>query len=275
MRGIPITIGTPAQNIVVLPWAELNNTWVYDYDSLCDSTIIFSDTICQVRRGNFFFDNASATFTKSASILLAGGAEMETTSYGAESGIGDLISTSLTGSDSFSPGTTNLSRFPIGIPRRNWDHGYTILHAMGMGSNSTYLNSLVQTGAIASRVWSIFWGRMWIHQPLDGQVVVGGYDQEKVIGQNSTQKLDYSNATGCWTGMKVTISDIELVDRDGTTTSIFPPNFALPVCIVPQRQLLIEAPRTILTSFESKTATKTTGLSYGLHWGAQLYDATD
>jgi hypothetical protein len=253
----------------------LNNTWLYDYDSLCDDTIIFSDTICQVRRGNYFFENTSTTFEKTGSILLAGGAGVETVSYGAEGGISDLLSTSLTGSEDFSPGTTGLSKFPIGIARRNWDHGYTILHAMGMGSNSTYLNSLVQTGQIASRVWSIFWGRMWVDQPLDGQVVVGGYDQAKVIGQNYTQALDYSNATGCWTGMKVTISDIELVDRNGATTSIFPPNFALPVCIVPQRQLLIEAPETIFDTFENKTATKNIGFSFGVHWGAQLYDPAD
>jgi hypothetical protein len=253
----------------------LNNTWLYDYDSLCDKTIIFSDTICQVRRGNFFFENTSRTFEKSSSMLLAGGAGVETAGYGAEMGISDLLSTSLAGSDEFSPGTTNLSKFPIGIARENWDHGYTILHAMGMGSNSTYLNSLVQTGTIASRVWSIFWGRMWVDKPLDGHVVVGGYDQEKVIGQNYTQALDYSDATGCYTGMKVTISDIELVDRNGATASLFPSNYALPICIVPQRQLLMQAPHTIFATFENKTATTSTGVSYGLHWSAQLYDATD
>ncbi|QSZ37859.1 hypothetical protein DSL72_008959 [Monilinia vaccinii-corymbosi] len=275
MRGIPATVGSPAQNIVVLPWAELNNTWLYDYVALCDTSIVFSDTICRVRRGNFFYENASETYEKGSSMATVGGANIETAGYGAESGIKDLTKTSLTGSDIFSPGATNLSAFPIGILRQNWDHGYTILHAMGMGSNSTYLNSLVQTGKIASRVWSIFWGRMWIDHPLDGQVVVGGYDQEKIIGQNYTQALDFSDATGCWTGMKVTISDIELIDRTGSTTSIFPPKFALPVCLVPQRQLLIEAPYSIFTTFQNKTNTQTTGVSYGLHWLAQLYDSTN
>lgn len=208
-------------------------------------------------------------------MVAVGGASIETVGYGAETGIADLVSTSLTGSDEFSSGSINLSEFPIGTPRKNWDHGYTILHAMGMGKNSTYLNSLVQSGKIASKVWSIFWGRMWIDQPLDGQVVLGGYDQEKVIGQNYTQALDFSDSTGCWTGMKVTISDIELIDRTGSTSSVFPPNFALPVCIVPQRQLLIEAPSSILAAFENKTNTHTTGVSYGLHWLAQLYDETN
>ncbi|KAH8666479.1 aspartic peptidase domain-containing protein [Xylariales sp. PMI_506] len=275
MRGIPVTIGSPPQDIVVLPWAELNNTWLYDYDSLCDDSVIFSDTICRVRRGNYYFENASTTWEKSTNIITAGGAIVETAGKGAESGISTLISSSLGGSDHISIETANLTDFPIGIPRQAWDHGYTILHAMGMGSNSSFLQRLVDTGQIASRVWSIFWGRMWVDDALDGSVVVGGYDTQKTIGDNYTQALDYSDATGCWTGMAVTISDIQLIARDGNTASIFPTNFALPVCIVPQRQLLIEAPDSIFALFESLTNTETIGLSYGLHWSAQLYNATN
>ncbi|KAF5871176.1 uncharacterized protein Bfra_007690 [Botrytis fragariae] len=74
--------------------------------------------------------------------------------------------------------------------------------------------------------------------------------------------------------MKATISDIELVNRTGTTTGIFSSYFALPVCIVSQRQLLIEAPGLILDTFHNKPKIQTIGVSYGLHWLAQLYDAT-
>ncbi|TGO30007.1 hypothetical protein BPAE_0009g00230 [Botrytis paeoniae] len=177
----------------------------------------------RVRRGNFFFENESTSYEKEGNMVTVGTATIETAGHGAESGIANLMPTSNADLDIFSSGSTNLVKFPIGIPREAWDHEYTILHAMGMGTDSTYLN-----------------------RPL------GGYDQEKVIGQNYTQALDYSNATGCWTGMKVTISDIELVDRTGSTISIFPPNFALPVCIVPQRQLLIEAPGQSWTPFKTK-----------------------
>jgi len=166
-----------------------------------------------------------------------------------------------------------LDNFPIGIPRKNWDHGYTILHAMGMGSSSTVLNKLVETGQTVSRVWSIFWGRMWNDNPIDGSLVLGGYDSEKVIGQNYTQRLDFSNTTGCWTGMKVTITGIDLVDRTGATTSILPSSMTVDACLVPQRQLLLEAPVAIRDRFENVTGTKTIGPSFGLHWSAALYDA--
>jgi hypothetical protein len=251
---------------------ELNNTWLYDYQPYCDHSIIFDDTICRDRRGTFFFENASTTYDKAIDILAAGGATQETSAQGSEGGIKDLIATSLGGTDVFSPGGTNLSAYPLGIPRENWDHGYTILHAMGMGTNSTYLARLAQAGLIASRVWSIFWGRMWVSDSLDGSVVLGGYDQLKVIGQNYTQPLDYSDATGCWTGMKLTVTDIQVVFRTGDTASIFPPNFALPVCIVPQRQLLIEAPAELHDNYEIVTNTKNIGLSYGLHWSAFKYN---
>ncbi|KAH8819858.1 aspartic peptidase domain-containing protein [Xylogone sp. PMI_703] len=264
MRGIPAKVGTPSQDIVVLPWAELNNTWLYDYEPFCDDTVIFSDTICR---------NASTTYEKDVDIVAAGGASAETDVKGSETGIAELISTSLGGTDSFAPGTTNLTNFSIGIPRQSWDHGYSTLHAIGMGPESTYLKSLLDAGQIVSKVWSIFWGRMWVDEPLDGSVVLGGYDQVKVIGQNYTQPLDYNEDTGCWTGMKVAISDIELIDRNGDTASIFPKHLSLPVCIVPQRQLLIEAPSDILQNFENLTDTKGIGFSTGLHWSAILYDA--
>lgn len=185
------------------------------------------------------------------------------------------MTNSLGGTDTTSLGGINLTTWPIGIPRLNWDHGYTTLHALGLGRNSTFLQSLVDTGQAASKVWSVFWGRMWVDDWLDGSVVLGGYDSELVIGVNYTQSLDYSESTGCWTGMKVTITDIVLNVRDDSKVSIFPTNYALPTCIVPQRQLLLEAPSSIVDNFEKKTGMSTIGPSYGLHWSAVQYLAAN
>lgn len=249
----------------------MNNTWVYDSEPYCDDSIIWSDLICQIRRGGYFYENASSTWAKTTNLVDAGGATQETDATGSETGISDLLSTSLDGTDTISLGELNLTAWPIGIPRLNWDHGYTTLHALGLGSNSTFLQSLVDAGEIASRVWSIFWGRMWIDDWLDGSVVFGGYDSNLVLGNNYTQNLDYSDSTGCWTGMKVTITDIVLDIRDGSKVSIFPTNYELPTCIVPQRQLLLEAPSSILTNFEEETGMASIGTSYGLHWSAVQY----
>lgn len=116
---------------------------------------------------------------------------------------------------------------------------------------------------------------MWVDDWLNGSIVLGGYDSDLVSGDNYTQALDYSNVTGCWTGMKVTITGIVLNTRDGQDLSILPLNTALPVCIVPQRQLLIEAPESYLKTFQDMTGTTSFDTSYGFHWSAAQFMATD
>ena len=254
---------------------ELNNTYIYDEQSDCDPSIIFNEKICQIRRGDYFIETDSSTFTKASDIVSAGGAPQEVTTTGTEVGIKKLISSSLAGTESLAVASSNPLTLPIGIPRLRWDNGYTTLHALGLGSDSTFLNGLVKAGRIPSRVWSIFWGRMWTDVgAMDGQVVLGGYDREKVIGRNFTQSLDYSEETGCWTGMKVTVSSLFVNFRNGTDFNIMPRNSAIQTCIVPHRQLLLEAPSSIVDAFESATEVQDIGPSFGLHWSARLFNSS-
>ncbi|KAI3395022.1 hypothetical protein diail_1845 [Diaporthe ilicicola] len=229
MIGLRTKLGTPSQDILMLPWPELNNTWVYDYQPYCDDTIIRNDLICRVRRSDYFFENASSKYSRATTMQAAGGATQETTYSGSETGIPSLITSSINGDDVIELGSTNLTSFPIGIPRLNWDHGYTTIHALGLGKNSTFLNSLLQAGQIASLSWSLFWGRMWVDDWLDGSLVLGGYDSKLSVGENYTQSLDYSDddGTGCWTGMKVTVTGIELNFSNGSNLNIY--EDALPV----------------------------------------------
>ncbi|KAK1781451.1 aspartic peptidase domain-containing protein [Copromyces sp. CBS 386.78] len=277
MRGIAVTIGTPEQTILVNAWPDLNNTYIYDQQMLCDPSIIFNDEICFVRRGGIYHYEDSKSFTKYNDLASAGGATNEITTTGTELGVKKLLSSSLAGVEKLSVGGSNTSSvtMPIGIPRLRWDGGYTILHALGLGANSTYLNALSQSNKIPSKVWSYFWGRQWgSGSPLDGSIVFGGYDQEKTIGNNYTQPLDYSESTGCWTGMKVTVSDLVLNYRNGDDESIMPRNSAIPVCIVPQRHLLLEAPGYVVDNFEQATGMVAAGSSFGFYWGAQVYNNT-
>lgn len=277
VRGIPARVGTPAQDIVMLPWPDLNNTFIYDQQANCDPSIIWNDKICEVRRGGYFRETESTSFAKSSDLVAAGGAGEELSMRGSEPGVAKLLATSLAGTDRFGAGSSGkLAAMPIGIPRMRWDNGYSLLHALGLGSNSTYLNSLVHAGQIPARVWSMFWGRAGTgaKTDVDGVLVLGGYDKEKVIGRNVTQPLDYSPDTGCWTGMKVTVSNMLVNFRNGTDVSIMPRNSAARCCIVPQRQLLWEAPDGIVDSFEMATDMESSGLSFGLHWGAKLYNTS-
>ena len=235
--------------------------------------------ICRVRRGNLLKEEDSDSYKKTNNIVAAGGAPEEAAFKGSELGINKLVSTGLGGDDTLQlVNTKALKNFPIGTPRLGWDHGYTMLHPLGLGSNSTYLNAMREAGQLASRVWSIFWGRMWVDNPIDGALVLGGYDENKVIGDNYTAPLvydDHDSPNGCWTGMKLTLSDIRVNFREGSEKSILPKNTALPVCIVPQRQLLLEAPNSWIDTFEEITDKKSIGSSMGLHWSARLFNADE
>ncbi|KAH6867716.1 aspartic peptidase domain-containing protein [Thelonectria olida] len=251
IKRIPARIGSPEQDIVIMPWA--------------------------IRRGGLYEETEPDTFQKASDVGDAGGSTNEATFQGSEVDIKKLVSTSLGGTDNLTvEGSWSLEEFPIGIPRLKWDAGYTLLHPLGLGSNSTYLNALRAAEKVSSRVWSIFWGRMWVKDPIDGSLVLGGYDEEKVIGKNYTAPLvydDYTGTGGCWTGMKVTVSDIRVNFRDGSDKSIFPSNTALPCCLVPQRQLLLEAPGSYVDKFEQETGFNHTDTSYGIHWSARLFGA--
>ncbi|KAH6999610.1 aspartic peptidase domain-containing protein [Ilyonectria destructans] len=184
------------------------------------SASLGNDQICEVRRGNLFQEDECTTFDKASDIIAAGGPGDEVGFEGSETGIKKLVSRSLGGTDTLTlNGSVTLDDFPIGIPHMKWDAGYTMLHPLGLGSNSTYLNALRAAGKIRSRVWSLFWGRMWVENTINGSLVLEGYDKEKAIGDNYTAPLDY-------------------VDK-----------------------------------FDEVTGINHTGISYGLHWSARLFDA--
>ncbi|XDG04485.1 hypothetical protein ABKA04_004100 [Annulohypoxylon sp. FPYF3050] len=273
-----MTIGMPPQNIVMLPWPDLNNTWIFNQNAFCNPLFIWDDVICRVRHGNYYLEDNSSTWAKEGDIIVAGGAATETQADGEEAGVGDLIATGLGGTEELGlEKARNLANFPVGIPGRGWDNGYTMLHVMGMGANSTILNALLNAGQISSRVWSIFWGRTWVDDDnaIDGSVVFGGYDQQKTTGRNYTQPLDFSEKTGCWTGMKVHISGLTVHPRSGGDFNLLSPNEEFAACIVPQRQLLLEGPQDIINEFEKKTDMQNYGQSAGLHNTAFVYHASD
>ncbi|KAK5096491.1 hypothetical protein LTR70_001665 [Exophiala xenobiotica] len=288
--GIPASVGTPEQDVVLLPWAsvlgtphteddskadnahsELNNTYLYDENAYCDDTVIWSDTMCRIRRGSLYLESDSTSWQQQTDLVDAGGATQETLNPGAEAGVKDLVSTSLGGTDNIRFASTGiLNGFPIGIPRLQWDNGYSILHPLGMGPNSSYLNTLLDAGSIGARVWSLYWGRMWTDDnPLDGSMVLGGYDERLTMGPNYTAPLDYSGI--CSTGLKTNVIDITLNFRGGKDVKLLEDE--TPACIVPTRQNLLGLEASYQTLFQNLTETDTVGDSFGVHWGSMLFDA--
>ncbi|KAI1130150.1 aspartic peptidase domain-containing protein [Nemania abortiva] len=259
-KGIPAGVGTPRQDIVFLPWPELNNTWIYDEQPFCDSSIIFNDVICRVRRGNLYSEVGSSSYQKAEDVPSAGGAPVETQGKGAETGIGKLLRSSVAVQDALDIGSAQVSEsYPFGVPRLSWDHGYTISHPIGLGSNSTLLNTLVRAGQIGSRVWSIFWGRMWV-------------DAEERRRWEPRPRRRHNRVLDRHEGSH---SGVRLNLRTGDDLELLPPNAAFDACVVPQRQLLLEGPPSIISEFENTTGMSNIGRSFGLHWSSYLYDGVD
>jgi hypothetical protein len=256
---------------------ELNNTYIYDDQLSCSEGRFANDEAnCRVRRGGLFRESMSTSFNKSSDLMAAGGATQEIGTRGSEPGIPKLLSNSLAGVEWFALSGSNATSFPIGIPRIEWDTGFTTMHALGLGSNSTYLNALVAANQIPSRVWSFFWGRTWTRNTdMDGSVVLDGYDEQKVFLDNLTQPLDYYGENGCWTGMMVTVADIKVNFRDGNERSVMPQNVKVSSCIVPQLQLVWEGPPDIISEFQRVTGIEDGGTVNGFHANARAINASD
>lgn len=172
---------------------------------------------------------------------------------------------------------TTVEDFAFGIALKDWgEQGYHPQSALGVGRNSSILNSLKQAGQIASRSWSMFWGLegATADTQMDGIFVMGGYDRAKTSGPNYTSSLSYTNAN-CLTGMVVTISDITLNLANGSSASLFGGvnSAAVTACIDPDYPTLMAIPYDpYFTNFETITDTFITDRAFGINYYGMLYD---
>jgi hypothetical protein len=173
-----------------------------------------------------------------------------------------------------------LTNFPMGIALSDWgEQAYHNMMAIGMGTNSTMLSSLKDTGKIAARVWGMFWGRDGATREtqLNGSMVFGGYDKAKVVGEPYTQFL-VSDRSVCSTGMLVTITDLVLNFPNGTNASLFPPakTSSISACIVPDYPVLMTLPNApYFNNFRTLTNAYIEGRSLGIDFYSVRYSDGD
>lgn len=105
--------------------------------------------------------------------------------------------------------------------------------------------------------------------PLDGSMVLGGYDERLTMGPNYTAPLDYSGI--CSRGLKTNVIEITLNFRGGKNVKLL--DDATPACIVPTRQNVLGLEASYQTLFQKLTETDTVGDSFRVHWGSMLFDA--
>lgn len=164
----------------------------------------------------------------------------------------------------------------MGVAQSDWgEQGYYPQVALGLGFNSTILHALKDSGRIASRSWSMFWGRTGAtaDTQLNGNFVLGGYDRAKVSGPNHTRPLTHSGSV-CPTAMLITITDIKLNLANGTDVSLFggAASTAMSACIVPDYPVLMTIPfDPYFLSFETLTNAELFKRSFGIYYYGMIY----
>lgn len=88
---------------------------------------------------------------------------------------------------------------------------------------------------------------MWTTDWLD---MHGVRNLNLVLGDNSSDRLHHDRDEGCFTGIKITMTDILLNNVNGVDVSIAPTEFYLACSVVAQRQMLIESPPNIRENFD-------------------------
>ncbi|KAM0428868.1 hypothetical protein ACHAPT_006668 [Fusarium lateritium] len=139
-----------------------------------------------------------------------------------------------------------LKSFPLAQPvdPDPWGlYGQTPQHIIGVGTESTILSSLRNTGRIASRSVGYYWGMDSDGSNTDspGSLVFGGYDRAKTYGDGHETEYTYGKDS-CRSKMMASISDLVLNFRNGTDVSIFASDTQkkpLRACIVPQNPYIM------------------------------------
>lgn len=142
------------------------------------------------------------------------------------------------------------------------------LNGIGLGRNSTVLNYFYSAGKIPSKTWSLWHGFDGAEKEtqMDGNLVLGGYDQAKMTGPNVTHS--FADGTSCANNLMVEVTDISVNMRNGTIarlmTSINAP--PLKACINPASPL-IDMPNNLWNRFVSAAGGEFVGQSDSDIWG--------
>lgn len=160
-----------------------------------------------------------------------------------------------------------LSNFPIGISKGSSAQS----NSLGLARNSTLLNRLSSAGLIASRTWGYYqgWTGAETQHQLDGSLVLGGYDEAKTIGKNTT--LSFSDDNNCVSGLLVTVNDIKMNLLNGTDLSIIGPSAgtAMNACLNPASPL-VSLPVDMWNSFVQFSGVNVLYRSSGINYWAML-----
>lgn len=246
----------------------LNNGrgWNYTYcfgASSPDCPVSQSTNACAGGRGGSFNEGASTTFSK-----VADGENPEIAREGASQHNNDTF-----GTDSLAVNSTlSLKDFDLGVNTGVID-SYNML---GLGHNSTLLDSLLASKAVSSRTYSYWegWSGAEAQHQMDGIMTFGGYDEAKISSPNITIPITSIDPDTCRTGYIVTITDVK-VTVNGSPKSLFGGSLATAFrSCIDEGFAVSSIPSDIWESFVDTTGVTETGhRSTGFNFWGTLIEA--
>ncbi|RMY76242.1 hypothetical protein D0863_02065 [Hortaea werneckii] len=274
-RGILGSLGTPAQNISLLPQNFLNNTWLIKCSGQVYNTsapLCFENTTvtqCLTQRGGLYDPGASSSARGGLDVYEAGGDVDDTARRAATH-----VWYNEFAQDDITIGNTTLERYPIAMPGLDVGGRTDTQANIGLGRNSTLLSTLKQREKIPSRSYSYWWGIDSTSEnvAMDGQLILGGYDAAKTTGPNITSNiLPWSLA--CPSGMYITITSMDLGFPNGSRGDMLYPS-SLVACLQLDWPFLASLRADpFYNNFEILTDTQYTNRSLGSYWFAPMYQS--
>lgn len=215
----------------------MNNTMIYDTEGHCAlrGEDAWSQAGCITYRGGLYDNQTSTTETDAPEGSYPVDVRPQYPWYPDRTYIADTFTLN---------DNTTLLDFPLAVAQDSWEEqGYLARQALGLGSNSTTLNVLKNSGRIASRTWSFFYGLFNGPTRMNGHMIFGGYDASRVSGDSSEHSFSTPKVS-CPTQLVVTVTGMDVSLPDGTRTSIFgsSASSALAVCLLPTLPVTMKIP---------------------------------
>ncbi|KAK8096280.1 Peptidase aspartic [Apiospora kogelbergensis] len=225
-RGVGLSLGQPSQTLAFLPNGHGDMTVVWPHENgMCDESMdsdskTYSDSGCVTFRGGLYDTKSSSNSrTLAPNSYYAGSIDPNRLDF-----VADRIALN---SD------TALEDFPFGVANAPGSkQAYEAMNQLGLGPNSTLLNRLVSSNKIASRSWGFWWGRGYgMSQPMDGSLVLGGYDKARVRG--APMAFELAPQPDCPSGAILDLVDMKLKSQSGATSSLIPSGKSQSICLWP------------------------------------------
>ncbi|KAH7408929.1 aspartic peptidase domain-containing protein [Cadophora sp. MPI-SDFR-AT-0126] len=245
-RGIELGIGTPSQVFSLRPATTLNNTRI----SNVLECVSLTNITCIGAAGGVFDATKSSTYEVSIRSAWNGSQADQETATGSYVYFNDLLKFERNGSVlGFPLVNAGLEGADNGIP---------------LGVDSSFLNAATSGFVAPSSAWSLWAGSRSL-SPVDGALVIGGYDNARVAGNFTTFPI------GTWTSaqpcpLQVSVATISYTFLNGTEVKLLAEaEIPINACLDTARQRFTFTPKVAslfgnVTGYDSSSGL--TGLNY-------------